>query len=138
MGTVVAFVVAALAGLASLVAMAKANFAKTTIATQKDSNEALKERVQILESEVVRLETQDSLREGRIRALETENATLRTYVSGTEAIKELALTLAASDRVRAGEHHDILAAIQLIPTVVTSSHTEVMALLRSHTHAEVT
>ena len=136
LATVLPLGVAALAGFASLAAMTKANFAKATIEALEKNNEALNDRVQILEGANTRLETENASRERRVQALEAENATLRTYVSGTEAIKELALVLAASDRARTAEHHDILAAVQAVPMVVTSGHTEVMALLRSHTHGE--
>lgn len=137
LATLIAIVVAALAGLASLVAIAKANFAKTTIVTLKENNSALSDRVELLEGENARREQENAQQRLRIAALEHENDTLKTYVSGTEAIRELALSLAASDRTRASEHDDILAAVQLVPTVVTSGHTEVMALLRSHRHEAV-
>ena len=57
----------------------RASYAKATIETLKESNAALTERVDILESENERCSAE-------LRGLKTENTNLRNYVSGTEAI----------------------------------------------------
>lgn len=116
--------------VASAVAVAKATLAKTTIDTLRASNDALVERVGLLEAENIRQAT-------RLAALQAENSALQTYVNGTEAVKELAVALAKTDTARASEHHDILAAIQTVPMIVTAHHSEVMALIEAsiHTHS---
>lgn len=110
--------------VASAVAVARATLAKTTIETLQQSNAALTERVGLLEADNTRQAT-------RLAALQAENTALQTYVSGTDAIKDLAATLARSDVVRADEHHDILAVVQTIPLIITSHHEEIMTALRA-------
>jgi hypothetical protein len=124
-------VLALLSLIASAAAIAKANYAKSTIETLEKSNAALTGRVKILEDESVRKDT-------LIASLASENLALQTYVSGTDAIKALALTLATNDIARTKEHHDILAAIETIPVLVTAHNAEVLALLHrtTHTHLE--
>lgn len=110
--------------VASAVAVARATLAKTTIETLTQSNAALTERVGILEGENSRQTT-------RLAALLAENAALQTYVSGSEAIKELAASMARQEHMRASEHHDILSAIQTIPMIVTSHHEETLAIIKA-------
>lgn len=78
--------IAVLAGLlviaATVVAFFRANYAKATIETLRDSNTALTARVAELEAEDVRKST-------KIEHLESEAVALRSYVSGTEAVREL-------------------------------------------------
>lgn len=122
-------VFAILSAVASVAAFFKANLSQKIIETLKESNAALTERVRILEDESTRDKAQ-------IRALVAENAALQTYVSGTEAVKELALVVGQADKARTTEHHDILAAIQTLPVIVTAHHEEVMAAIAAsvHTH----
>lgn len=116
--------------VASAVAVARATLAKTTIETLKQNNDALAARVDLLEEENARQAT-------RLAALQSENTALQSYVSGTDAIKEVAAMIAKADIARSTEHHEILAAVQAMETIFTASHTEVLELIRStsHTHA---
>lgn len=122
-------VFAVLSAVASVAAFFKANLSQKIIETLKESNAALTERVTLLEGENTRDKAQ-------IRSLLAENAALQTYVSGTEAVKELAQIVGSADKARADEHHDIIAAIQALPVVVTAHHEEVMAAITAaiHTH----
>lgn len=113
--------------VASAVAVARATLAKTTIDTLRSSNDALVERVGLLEADNVRQAT-------RLAALTAENLALQTYVNGTDAVKDLGATLALSDHARQTEHHDILAAVQMLPMIVTANHDEVMSLIRGTLH----
>ena len=67
---------------ATVVAFFRANYAKATIDTLRDSNTALTGRVAELEAE-------NSRQAGKIRHLEEEAVSLRSYVSGTEAVARL-------------------------------------------------
>lgn len=122
-------VFAILSMVASVAAFFKANLSQKIIDTLKESNAALTERVRILED-------QGNRDTARITALVAENVALQNYVSGTEAIQELAGALAKVDVARAAEHHDIMAAIQTIPMVITSHHQETLEAIRAsiHTH----
>lgn len=68
------------------VAYFRATYVKATIETLKASNDAYSDRIDQLEADAVQCKT-------RLDASEHENASLRTYVSGTEAIKDLAATM---------------------------------------------
>lgn len=68
--------------VASLVAYFKASYARATIETLRDSNNALTGRVAELEASEARLMI-------RCDALEREAVNLRGYVSGTEAVRAL-------------------------------------------------
>jgi hypothetical protein len=67
---------------ATVVAFFRANYAKATIDTLRDSNTALTERVKELEAENGRQAV-------KIAHLEDEAVALRSYVSGTEAVARL-------------------------------------------------
>ena len=119
--------------VASSVAVARASLSKSTIEVLKGSNEALTERVALLEQDNTRQATQ-------LAALKAENSALQTYVSGTDAIKNLAVGLAKQDTDRGAEHHDILASIQLTQQTIHLAQKEIMALLtktyfKTHTHS---
>lgn len=75
----------------------KAAYARGTIETLKDSNAALIEKVDILEGASVECTT-------RLQAVEAENATLRTVVSGSDAIHTLA-------RQIADQHAEVMARV---------------------------
>lgn len=113
--------------VASAVAVARATLAKTTIETLKQNNEALAARVDLLEEENERQAT-------RLSALQSENTALQSYVSGTDAIKEVAAMLAKADTARATEHHEILASVQAVATIFTSSHKETLDMIRATCH----
>jgi cell division protein FtsB len=80
--TILGVVAGLLVAAASVVAFFRANLAKSTIDTLRDSNAALTGRVAELEAENGRQAT-------KLEHLEQEAADLRTYVSGTEAIARL-------------------------------------------------
>lgn len=67
---------------AAALALFRANYAKATIDTLRDSNTALTDRVKELEADNTRILAQNE-------SQATELRYLRTYVSGTEAVKAL-------------------------------------------------
>ena len=113
----------------SVVAFYRATLAKTTIEGLRGDRDDLISRVGLLEAENARMAA-------TMASLSAENETLRTLKDSTHAVERLADKLIAADLARSGEHHDIIAAIQAVPTVVTAGHDELMALIRatSHTH----
>lgn len=115
----------------SVVAFYRATLAKSIIEGLRGDRDDLIVRVGLQETEIARMAV-------RMLSLEAENETLRTMKDSTHAVEVLADRLVAADRARGAEHHDIIAAIQLIPTVVTAGHDEVIALIgaTSHTHGE--
>lgn len=91
--------------VASAVAVARATLAKTTIETLKENNDALSARVGLLEQENGRQAAQ-------VVSLLAENASLQSYVSGADAVKELAKVIGDSERTRAAEHVEVMAALR--------------------------
>ena len=83
LGVIAGLLVAA----ATVVAFFRTQYAKATIETLRDSNDALKARVDELEAENGRQAV-------KLKHLEDEAADLRSYVSGTEAIARLEQQLA--------------------------------------------
>ncbi len=84
--TTIAILVGLLVTAATVVAFYRSSYARATIETLRDSNEALTERVKELEAE--------NQRQGqKLAHLEQEAADLRTYVSGTEAVRTLDLKI---------------------------------------------
>jgi len=113
----------------SVVAFYRATLAKSTIEGLRGDRDDLIARVGLQDAEIARITA-------RMASSEAENATLRTLKDSSDAVEKLAERLVAADRARGGEHHDIIAAIQTVPAVVTAGHDEIMALFRatSHTH----
>ena len=129
-------VVALVAAAAAMAAVFKANLVKSTIEQQEKLIKALSERVSFLETEDARRSIELTGYKTQIDALTVENQTLQTYVSGTDAIRTLAVSLAANDAARQAEHHDITDLILAIPTIMTGHHDLLMDLIRrtSHSH----
>lgn len=124
-------VLALVAVVASAVAVSRANMSKTTIEEQDKLVKALTGRATFLEAEVERLNT-------RVDGLTAENAALQTYVSGTDAVKELAAAMGKQNLIITREHHDILASVHAQAEILTAQHGEIVTLIRAtaHTHGE--
>ena len=113
----------------SVVAFYRATLAKTTIEGLRGDRDDLISRVGLLEAENARLAA-------RMTSLLAENETLRTLKDSTHAVERLADRLISADMARGAEHHDIIAAIQGVPAVITAGQEQIMALIdaTSHTH----
>lgn len=99
----------------SAVAVGRASLAKSTIDVLRQNNEALTERVDILETE----KASDAK---RITKLEAENETLRTMASSEAAVERVAERLAA---VTAKQHAEVIALLNAgLTGVVGHQHTE--------------
>ena len=128
-------VAALVAAAAAIAAVFKANLVKSTIEQQEKLIKALGDRVGFLETEDVRRNAELTTWKAKVDALQVENQTLQTYVSGTDAIRALAISLAANDKARQAEHHDITDLILAIPTIMTGHHEVVMDLIRRTAHS---
>lgn len=107
--TVLGVLAGLLVAAASVVAFFRANLAKSTIDTLRDSNLALTARV-------VELEAEDARKTTKLAHLEQEAADLRSYVSGTEAVARLEVQLA--------EHRtDVVARLDRIAAAVGAKGT---------------
>lgn len=108
---------AIIAMIASAVAVLRANLSKTTIETYKASNDALKERVELLAGESERTVA-------KMATLEAENKLLRTLNSGADAVKAMGDAVADQVRQAREEHHDIMAALQVFAEIFAASQKE--------------
>lgn len=86
-------VVGLIAAAAAGVAYYRAAYAKATLETYRNDNEALSSRVGHLEDQVAVLEKQHHADETRIKAIESENATLKNVIGATAAIAEMTGTM---------------------------------------------
>ena len=102
LGVIAGLLVAA----ATVVAFFRTQYAKATIETLRDSNDALKARVDELEAENGRQAT-------KLAHLEAEAADLRSYVSGTEAIARL-------EQQMADHHVAVMDELRLIARAVAA------------------
>ena len=127
-------VVALVAAAAAVAAVFKANLVKSTIEQQEKLIKALGDRVGFLETEDVRRNAELTTWKAKVDALQVENQTLQTYVSGTDAIRALAACLAENDKARQAEHHDITDLILAIPTILTAHHDLIVEMIRKTTH----
>lgn len=93
-GSIVSTGILLLGVLALAVAYYRASYAKATIATLKDSNAALTERVEILEDQAERCNKE-------LDRVTAENTNLKSYVAGTEAIALLRQTIE-------NQHHELM------------------------------
>lgn len=96
----------------------RSSYSKATIDSLKENNQALTERVGLVEAEAERCTT-------RCTALEQENSTLRALVTGRSAIEALELTLRdvhheamSMDTTTQELITDVLAEIKKVHTVV--------------------
>ena len=87
-------VIAIVSAAAAIAAVLKSNLVKSTIEQQEKLIKALTDRVDFLETEDRRRSAELIGYKSKIEALEVENQTLQTYVSGTDAIRNLAVSLA--------------------------------------------
>lgn len=94
---------------ATVVAFFRANYAKATIETLRDSNTALTARV-------VELEAEDARKSTKLAHLEQEAADLRSYVSGTEAVARL-------EQQMADHHLAVLAQFEGLAALLRSKGT---------------
>jgi hypothetical protein len=95
---------AIIALLGGAVAYFRQSYAKATIETLRENNAALTDRVSVLEGEGTRCAT-------RLTAVESENTQLRTFVSGADAIKTLAESIA-------GQHSELMVRLTEIAEAV--------------------
>jgi hypothetical protein len=101
---------------AATAAYYRSAYAKVTIDTLKENNEALTGRVSILEADSQRQTEQ-------IRTLKAENETLRNVVTGIDFLKRISTDLNAYNEARKAEHDQIL-------TSVSSVHDLTLELLK--------
>lgn len=107
---------------AAVVAFLRANLAKTTIETQRTSIVAFETRISQLEADNTRSTE-------RIAALEAENATLRSIVSGVDELKRMRVELVAHKDEVKGTHDQIL-------TGIYAMHDLMIELLKRHVPPE--
>jgi hypothetical protein len=111
-------IVLLLAAVAAVVAFLRANLAKTTIDTQRDTIVAFENRMAQLEADNNRLVT-------RVSAVEAENKMLRTIVTGVDELKQLRKEMAANLDKTSRVHDQML-------TGIYSMHDLMLELLKRH------
>lgn len=116
----------------ALVAFARVSLTKSTVEVLSESNRALTERLDIMESEKTRQDAEMTIMKAKLVKVEGENATLRSLVTGTEAIQRLGELVLQETQTRQREHHDILASIQTTAEVIVALLQELKHLAHSH------
>jgi len=126
--SVLAYVVVATLGAASIFALFRSRYIKTTVDELRNDRDDQAKRIERLESE------RDELREGNVRrdaiidSLKSQNETLKEALSGKAQLDHLQRQLDAHDK-RVDERHDALTKSMLSVVVSNESLNERVAEL---------
>jgi F0F1-type ATP synthase membrane subunit b/b' len=126
--SVLAYVVVATLGAASIFALFRSRYIKTTVDELRNDRDDQAKRIERLESE------RDELREGNVRrdaiidSLKSQNETLKEALSGKAQLDHLQRQLDAHDK-RVDQRHDALTASMLSVVVSNESLNERVAEL---------
>lgn len=113
--------VAAVLGLAGLagaaVAWGRVNLAKTTLDLYKADNDALRGRIETLESEKVQLQHGNAECAGKIATLESANRVLADQVTGASAVAKLTDTIGS-------QHREVVDLLRLLGVEISKRATD--------------
>jgi hypothetical protein len=113
---------------ASAVAIAKANLSKATIETLQASNDALSERLGIVQ-------TMCDEQTKKLATIEAENKVLRTLGDGTRAAQEVANSVRAEVEHLRLDYRDIAATMESIAMSITASNAALLEQMRHDSEA---
>ena len=119
----------ALAGCVSAIALVKVNISRAQIDNLRGDRDDQEKRIVRQDAEILALRAE-------VKTLHDENVVLRSLKSGEAALQALAVAQSDYARSRAAEHHDILAAIQLLGEMLKKSTDTALDTFRqtAHTH----